>query len=218
MPYLTHELLKNCTSLVKLEHLNDLCSNLCGFSSDVYGLRAEFGYPSHLMSRTNKNFIAYIGIHKNKLETSYGQAHFITFYHEPKSITYGTELGILNYMYDIYMDNIHDELSENGYKENENFSVELFPYRINSKNCEYWRTVIEGDWGVCDKISLEDLIDDYELRSKVNWDELYNILPENIDDMYDDDELSDDEGSFIDEEETDDELEEAEILMSDSDA
>ena len=121
-------------------------------------------------------------------------------------------------MYDIYMDNIHDELSENGYKENENFSVELFPYRINSKNCEYWRTVIEGDWGVCDKISLEDLIDDYELRSKVNWDELYNILPENIDDMYDDDELSDDEGSFIDEEETDDELEEGEILMSDSDA
>lgn len=218
MPYLTHELLKNCTSLVKLEHLNDLCSNLCGFSSDVYGLRAEFGYPSHLMSRINKNFIAYIGIHKNKLETSYGQAHFITFYHEPKSITYGTELGILNYMYDIYMDNIHDELSENGYKENENFSVELFPYRINSKNCEYWRTVIEGDWGVCDKISLEDLIDDYELRSKVNWDELYNILPENIDDMYDDDELSDDEGSFIDEEETDDELEEGEILMSDSDA
>ena len=83
MPYLTHELLKNCTSLVKLEHLNDLCSNLCGFSSDVYGLRAEFGYPSHLMSRTNKNFRAYIGIHKNKLETSYGQAHFITFYHEP---------------------------------------------------------------------------------------------------------------------------------------
>ena len=36
--------------------------------------------------------------------------------------------------------------------------------------------------------------------------------------MYDDDELSDDEGSFIDEEETDDELEEGEILMSDSDA
>ena len=68
MPYLTHELLKNCTSLVKLEHLNDLCSNLCGFSSDVYGLRAEFGYPSHLMSRTNKNFIVYIGIHKNKLK------------------------------------------------------------------------------------------------------------------------------------------------------
>ena len=169
MPYLTHELLKNCTSLVKLEHLNDLCSNLCGFSSDVYGLRAEFGYPSHLMSRTNKNFIAYIGIHKNKLETSYGQAHFITFYHEPKSITYGTELGILNYMYDIYMDNIHDELSENGYKENENFSVELFPYRINSKNCEYWRTVIEGDWGVCDKISLEDLIDDYDLFLFDQW-------------------------------------------------
>jgi hypothetical protein len=44
------------------------------------------------------------------------------------------------------------------------------------------------------------------------------MLPENIDEMYNDTELSDDEGSFVDEEETDDELEEGEILMSDSEA
>lgn len=46
---LTHELLKNCTSLVKLSHLNDLCSNLNNKSCNVYGLRAEFGYPEHLI-------------------------------------------------------------------------------------------------------------------------------------------------------------------------
>ena len=71
---------------------------------------------------------------------------------------------------------------------------------------------------MCDKISLEDLIDDYELKNKVKWDKLHRMLPENIDEMYNDTELSDDEGSFVDEEETDDELEEGEILMSDSEA
>ena len=66
--------------------------------------------------------------------------------------------------------------------------------------------------------SLLDLIDDYELKNKVKWDKLHRMLPENIDEMYNDTELSDDEGSFVDEEETDDELEEGEILMSDSEA
>lgn len=63
---LTHELLKNCTSLVKLSHLNDLCSNLNNKTCNVYGLRAEFGYPEHLIPPNNKNYIAYMGVSKKK--------------------------------------------------------------------------------------------------------------------------------------------------------
>ena len=213
MPYLTQELLKNCTSLIKLNNYDDLCSELCGYKSEVYGLRAEFGYPEHLITKNNRKYIAYFGIHKKKVKTSYGEAHFITFFHQPKNYSLEREFDILSYMYNIYMDEKSDELSENVES-----NVELFPYKINSKNCEYWRTIIEDDWGECDKISLEDLIDDYELKNKVKWDKLHRMLPENIDEMYNDTELSDDEGSFVDEEETDDELEEGEILMSDSEA
>ena len=78
MPYLTHELLKNCTTLWKLDNISDLCSNLCGVKSTIYGLKADFGFPSHLIPKNTNNYIAYIGIHKKKIN------HFLwtsTFYH-----------------------------------------------------------------------------------------------------------------------------------------
>jgi len=72
---------------------------------------------------------------------------------------------------------------------------------------------------VCDKISMDDLIDDYELKKYIDWTLLYNILPENIDDVKEsekklDDELEYDDEDIIDsdDEETDDEIEEGEIL------
>ena len=40
MPYLTHELLKNCTTLWRLDNISSLCSSLCDTDSDVYGLKA----------------------------------------------------------------------------------------------------------------------------------------------------------------------------------
>ena len=59
---LTHELIKNCTTLVKLSYLNDLCSHLSDKKCDVYGLRAEFGYPEHLIPYNNQRFLAYLGV------------------------------------------------------------------------------------------------------------------------------------------------------------
>ena len=121
--YLTNELLKNCTTLWKLDNINDLCSNLCGVKSTVYGLKADFGFPSHLIPKNTNNYIAYIGIHKKKLITSYGQAHFITFYHEPKNYQYQRDLGILEYMYNMYMDQMSEELTDDeNYDETEKSS------------------------------------------------------------------------------------------------
>jgi len=217
---LTHELIKNCTTLVKLSYLNDLCSHLSDKKCDVYGLRAEFGYPEHLIPYNNQRFLAYLGVSKKKLETSYGQAHFVTFSHEPKTSIYHSPVGILEHMYTIYMAQQKNQLLEDGYKEGENFSVELFPGKITKKNLGYWRWVLDDDWCVTDRISMNDLIDDYEIKGHVNWDELYRILPENVDDEYieNDYEEEDEEEEEIDsdEEETDDELEDGEIFLSDS--
>lgn len=210
MPYLTQELLKNCTSLVKLNHLGDLCSDLCGYNTEVYGLRAEFGYPEHLISKNNKNYIAYIGIHKKKVKTSYGEAHFVTFFHEPKGYRSEKEIDVVNYMYNIYMDEKTEELFEDDNDSN----VELFPYNITRNKLGYWKWLFENDWGILDKIDLDNLIDDYEIQGYVKWEELYSILPENIDDDTIQDFESEDEEEEIDseEEETDEDIEEGEIL------
>jgi len=207
MPYLTQELLKNCTSLIKLNNYDDLCSDLCGYKSEVYGLRAEFGYPEHLITKNNRKYIAYLGINKKKVKTSYGEAHFITFFHQPKNYSLEREFDILSYMYNIYMDEKSDELSENVES-----NVELFPYKITKDKLDYWKWIFENDWGVSDKIDLDNIIDDYEIQGYVKWDELYDILPENIDDEILQEIYSDEEELDSDEEETDDEIEEGEIL------
>ena len=218
MTNLTYELLRNCTTLVKINYLNELCSYLNDKKCDVYGLRAEFGFPEHLIPPNNQNFLAYIGISKKKVETSYGQAHFVSFSYEPKTSMYHSPIGILDHMYNMYMIEQQDKLSEDAYKEGENFSVELFPGKITKKTIGYWRWVLDNDWSVCDKISMDDLIDDYEIKGHVNWDELYNILPENIDDVSteSEEESENEEEMNSDEEETDDELEDGELVLSDS--
>jgi len=207
MPYLTQELLKNCTSLIKLNNYDDLCSDLCGYKSEVYGLRAEFGYPEHLITKNNRKYIAYLGINKKKVKTSYGEAHFITFFHQPKNYSLEREFDILSYMYNMYMDEKSDELSENVES-----NVELFPCKITKDKLDYWRWIFENDWGVSDQIDLDNIIDDYEIQGYVKWDELYDILPENIDDEILQEIYSDEEELDSDEEETDDEIEEGEIL------
>lgn len=208
MNNLTFELIKNCTTLVKLTHLNDLCNELTDTNSDVYALRAEFGYPEHLIPKNNKKNLAYIGVSKNKLDTTYGQAHFITFFHEPKLSTRDAPVGVLRNMYNIYTEQKIQELVEDEYKEGEIFTVELLPQTIDHRNVGYWRWVLEDDWGVSDQISMNDFIDDYEIKRHIDWFELYNILPENIDDVeYEDkDEDEDEEEDFdLDGDETEEE-------------
>ena len=83
---LTYELLKNCTTIVELFDVNELFSQLVDEKCKVYGLRADFGYPEHLIPKNTYKYIAYIGISNRIRETSYGQAHFIEFYYEPNNV------------------------------------------------------------------------------------------------------------------------------------
>ncbi len=102
---LTYELLKKCTTIVELFDVNQLFSELVGKKCKVYGLRADFGYPEHLIPKNMYGYLAYIGISNKKLETSYGQAQFIEFYYEPK------QNGVLENFFDMYIESEKKELT-----------------------------------------------------------------------------------------------------------
>jgi hypothetical protein len=107
-----------------------------------------------------------------------------------------------------------DEKTEELFEDDNDSNVELFPYNITRNKLGYWKWLFENDWGILDKIDLDNLIDDYEIQGYVKWEELYSILPENIDDDTIQDFESEDEEEEIDseEEETDEDIEEGEIL------
>ena len=199
---LTYELLKNCTSIVELSDVNELCSDLVGKNCKVYGLRADFGYPAHLIPKNTYKYIAYIGVSNRKLNTSYGQVQFIDFFYEPKSPVHNKPLGVLDYFFELYIESEKDILNQCDYKDGEEFTVELFPSKITKKNLKFWKTYLDEEYDVNDKISYDDLMDDYEIKKRVDWDTLYDDLPENIDDL-------DNESEYHSESES--ELEEGEI-------
>jgi len=187
---LTHELLKNCTSIVELSDVNQLCSEMVGKSCKIYGLRADFGYPEHLIPTNTRKFIAYLAISNKKLDTSYGQAQFIDFCYEPLLPGFDKPIGVLNYFFDIYTEEEKDILKECKYKEGEEFVVELFPTKITKKNLEFWKSYMDDEYDVNDKISYDDFLDDYEITNRVNWEVLYDNLPDNIDDLDDESEYN----------------------------
>jgi len=187
---LTHELLKNCTSIVELSDVNQLCSEMVGKPCKIYGLRADFGYPEHLIPTNTRKFIAYLAISNKKLDTSYGQAQFIDFCYEPLLPGFDKPIGVLNYFFDIYTEEEKDILKECKYKEGEEFVVELFPTKITKKNLEFWKSYMDDEYDVNDKISYDDFLDDYEITNRVNWEVLYDNLPDNIDDLDDESEYN----------------------------
>ena len=120
-------------------------------------------------------------------------------------------VGVLEHMYDIYVEETIESLYRNKYREGENYTIELFPSKIEYKDIGYWRWLFQEDWGISDKISMDDFIDDYEIKSHVNWDNLYDILPDNIDDVRtESDHESDNESEMLSESDT--EIEEGEIV------
>ena len=198
---LTYELLKNCTSIVELSDVNELCSDLVGKNCKVYGLRADFGYPAHLIPKNTYKYIAYIGISNRKLNTSYGQVQFIDFFYEPKSPIHNKTIGILEHFFDMYTESEKDILNQCDYKNGEEFTVELFPSKITKKNFKFWKTYLDEEYDVNDKISYNDFMDDYEIASRVDWDTLYDELPGNIDDLDNESEYHSESESELEEDE-----------------
>ena len=132
---LNFELVKHCTSLCRLSHLDELMTRMTGVDTEVWALRAD-NFPEHLVPQNSRNYLCYMGVFKEKLDTQLRdcQFHFLTFGHEnflgdgSASIS-----GILEYMYDLYCEHIRmvDDQEE----------VYLYPLEIDKDSIEYWADI-----------------------------------------------------------------------------
>ena len=102
----------------------------------------------------------------------------------------------------MYIESEEEILKECGYKQDEEFTVEIFPSKITKKNRSFWKSYLDDQHCVNDRISLRDFLDDYEITYQIDYERLYDHLPENIDDL-------DNESEYNSESES--ELEEGEI-------
>ena len=104
-----------------------------------------------------------------------------------------------NTFFDMYLESEKDILKECGCKGDEEFTVELFPSKITKKNLSFWKSYLDEQYGVNDRISLRDFLDDYEIEYKIDYDILEKELPENIDDLDNESEYTSDSESELEE-------------------
>lgn len=170
---LSTELVKHCTSLLRLSYLDDLMTRMTGVETEVWGLRAE-NFPSKLIPNCSKDFLCYMGIMKEKLYASYGQVHFLTFGHEnfveDSSVSND---GLLQHMYDIYCEMVREGSESIEY----NQDVYIYPIEINSDSYAYWSPIAKNTWGIRDKLDFKNFIQHNELVDWVNWKSLEDLLP-----------------------------------------
>ena len=76
---LSTELVKNSTTLERLEHLDELTAHLTGVDCEVWALRASDTFPRNLIPSDSKGYLCYMGIYPVKVATDYGQINFLTF-------------------------------------------------------------------------------------------------------------------------------------------
>jgi hypothetical protein len=63
----------------------------------------------------------------------------------------------------------------------------------------FWKWYLDEQYGVNDKISLRDFLDDYEITYQIDHDRLYDHLPKNIDDLDNESEYTSDSESELEE-------------------
>ena len=169
---LNFELVKHCTSLCRLSHLDELMTRMTGVDTEVWALRAD-NFPEHLVPQNSRNYLCYMGVFKEKLDTQLRdcQFHFLTFGHEnflgdgSASIS-----GILEYMYYLYCEHIRmvDDQEE----------VYLYPLEIDKDSIEYWADIAKNTWKIKEKKQLVDFLENNEFHEWVNWSALAEHLPD----------------------------------------
>ena len=169
---LNFELVKHCTSLCRLSHLDELMTRMTGVDTEVWALRAD-NFPEHLVPQNSRNYLCYMGVFKEKLDTQLRdcQFHFLTFGHEnflgdgSASIS-----GVLEYMYDLYCEHIRmvDDQEE----------VYLYPLEIDNESIEYWADIAKNTWKIKEKKQLADFLENNEFHEWVNWSALAEHLPD----------------------------------------
>ena len=174
---LSTELIKNSTSLERIEHLDDLTAHLTGTDCEVWGLRAGDTFPHRLIPSDSDDYLCYMGIYPVKIATDYGQINFLTFGYEADN-TYRRdgECGMLEHMYDIYVERETERIYSNDHALCEQ-EVVLFPRVITESGVDYWIDIAKYTWGVRDRQQLKKFLKYNEIEKHVDWSILEDELP-----------------------------------------
>ena len=84
---LSTELIKNSTSLERIEHLDDLTAHLTGTDCEVWALRAGDTFPRHLIPGDSNGYLCYM-IYPSKIAPAMGRL-ILTLV--TRRISYGTD-------------------------------------------------------------------------------------------------------------------------------
>lgn len=173
---LSTELVKNSTTLERLEHLDELTAHLTGVDCEVWALRASDTFPRNLIPSDSKGYLCYMGIYPVKVATDYGQINFLTFGQEAyNSYAADGECGLLEHMYDIYTvletERIYVDAGEHDHE------VVLFPRVIDESSVEYWTNIAKFTWCVRDRKQLKTMMHTQQIEEHVDWSVLEDNLP-----------------------------------------
>lgn len=161
---LIYELTKQAVSLERLDKLDGVLSSfrtdkfVHGTPSQVYGIRPKDNFPRECNPK-HLEHIAYIGV-----SAFNDKLHIIDFMYEEKYED-GTHMGILEPALRM--------LAKVG------LNTMVVPRHVPREQIEFWMNYFKNEFN-CQKTLLQ-FVEKNNLHGSVDWTELYNTFPENMD-------------------------------------
>ena len=163
---LIYQLTKQTVSLERLYKLDGVLSSfrIHQFStrtlSQVSGVRLGTNFPNHLITfKTELDHIAYVGV-----SAFNDKLHLVDFMYEEKYED-GTRIGIIEPVIQMLA---KDELD-----------TMVVPRHVPEEWIEFWMNYFKNEFN-CQKTLLQ-FVEKNNLHGSIDWTELYNTFPENMD-------------------------------------
>ena len=180
---LTYGFLDNTTSVVRVRGLEKFCSDAVEQECVVYGLKADEAFPEEMRGGNylgnflnyNSNYLAYIGLSKERVRTKYGLVRFVLFTHAVYEEDEWSSLPL--YLMDRYKTGKAEMMIERGTLQKDD-TVDIFPKVIKEYAIDWWLNVF-NNWEVETIDDILVLMDDYDIHDHVDWSELLNHLEHN---------------------------------------
>ena len=163
MTSLIYELTKQSTAIERLPKLDGVFSSFItdqfstGTHSQVYGVQPQHGFPKEC-NPNGLNNIAYFGV-----STFNDKLHIIDFLYEERYKD-GFRVGILEPALQMLKDKL---------------GTIVVPRRIPEEWIDFWMNYFKNEFN-CQKTLLQ-FVEKNNLHGSVDWTELYNTFPENMD-------------------------------------
>ena len=160
------QLTKQTVSLERLYKLDCVLSSFrtdqfsSGTQSQVYGVRLKSNFPHDLIKfKKELDHVVYVGV-----SAFNDKLHLVDFMYEEKYED-GTRMGIIEPVIEILA---RDELD-----------TMVVPRHVPEEWVEFWMNYFKNEFN-CQKTLLQ-FVEKNNLHGSVDWTELYNSFPENMD-------------------------------------